>query len=204
VPVSGVREPADEAHHFSEGHPHPGEAAVAERIVADIGAATGTESISSGTATATIRVTRKDAYFAGNPAGLTTFIGLPAAAAQRARSRWLDIQAGTSEYQDLATEDTFSSLPASILPPSSGAAVHLRSTTEGGRKVYVLGWKATAAGSGTTISDELVLAATGTTLPISETTSTGGNTQTVTLGHWGKPFAVSVPPSAIPYSSVKD
>ncbi len=174
---------------------------VAERIVADIGTATGTESISSGPAVATIRVTKAAAYFTGSPAGLSTFIGLPAAAAAKARSRWVAIAAGTNEYADLAAEDTLADLPASILPGTSDPA-RLRTATLSGRKVYVLDWSAKASGSATTISERLVLAATTQALPLSETTTANGNTQTVTLDHWGEQFAVPVPASSIPYASV--
>jgi hypothetical protein len=175
--------------------------AAAERIVADIGTATGTESISSGPAVATIRVTKAAAYFTGSPAGLSTFIGLPTAAAAKARSRWVAIAAGTNEYADLAAEDTIADLPASILPGTSDPA-RLRTATLSGRKVYVLDWSAKASGSATTISERLVLAATTQALPLSETTTANGNTQTVTLDHWGEQFAVPVPASAIPYASV--
>jgi hypothetical protein len=177
----------------------PGSAA--ERIVADIGTATGTESISSGPAVATIRVTRAAAYFTGSPAGLSTFIGLSAAAAANAGSRWVAIQAGTNEYADLAAEDTIAALPASILPSTSNAP-RLRTATLSGRKVYVLDWSAKASGSATTISERLVLAATTQALPLSETTTANGNSQTVTLDHWGEQFAVPVPASPIPYASV--
>jgi hypothetical protein len=178
-----------------------GSTGAAEQIVADIGAATGTESIRSGPAAATIRVTRRDAYFTGNPAGLTSLIGLTAAAAGKVRSRWVDITGGTSEYQDLAAEDTIASLPATILP-ASGNAVHLRAATRSGRKVYVLDWTTTASGSATKVSEELVLTATAGDLPISETTAANGDSQTVTLGHWGERFAVPVPRSPVPYSRV--
>jgi hypothetical protein len=147
-------------------------------------------------------VTRKDAYFTGSSAGLTTFIGLSAAAAGKAGSRWVDIKAGTQEYSDLAAEDTISALPASILP-ATGNAVQLRTSTQSGQKVYVLDWKATASGSGTKIGEQLILAATAQALPISETTTANGDSQTVTLGHWGKQFTVPLPPSAVPYSRVK-
>lgn len=175
--------------------------AAAERIVADIGTATGTESISSGPDTATIRVTKDAAYFTGSPAGLTAFVGLSATAAAKARSRWVAIGSGTNEYADLAAEDTLADLPASILPAASNAA-RLRTATLSGRKVYVLDWSAKVSGSATTISERLVLAATTQALPISETTTAGSNTQTVTLDHWGEQFAVPVPGSAIPYASI--
>jgi hypothetical protein len=179
-----------------------GSAAVAERIVADIGAATGAESIKSGPATATILVTRNDAYFSGSPSGLTTFIGLSSSAARKAESQWVDIKAGTNEYKDLAAEDTISSLPASILP-ATGNTVQLRTATMSGKKVYILDWETTASGSGTRISERLILTATTEALPISETTTANGDSQTVTLSHWGKSFTVPTPALAVPYSRVK-
>jgi hypothetical protein len=179
-----------------------GSAAVAERIVADIGAAAGAESIKSGPATATILVTRNDAYFSGSPSGLTTFIGLSSSAARKAESQWVDIKAGTNEYKDLAAEDTISSLPASILP-ATGNTVQLRTATMSGKKVYILDWETTASGSGTRISERLILTATTEALPISETTTANGDSQTVTLSHWGKSFTVPTPALAVPYSRVK-
>ena len=189
-------------HLFITGH-KAGSTAAAEQIVADIGTATGTESIASGNATASIRVTRTDAYFSGSPTGLATFIGLSSAAASKAASRWVDIKAGTNEYQDLATEDAISSLPASILPTAANT-VQLNTATVAGRKVYILDWKTTASGSSTKISERLILAATTGALPISETTVANGDSQTVMLGHWGEQFTVPVPASAIPYSRVKN
>jgi hypothetical protein len=179
-----------------------GSAGAAERIVADIGTETGTESISSGTATAAIRVTRTDAYFTGTPTGLTTFIGLTPAAARKAGSRWVDIKKGTNEYKDLAAEDTMAALPASILP-ATGNAAQLSTTTISGRKVYVLDWKTAPSGSGGQVSERLVLAATTQALPISETTTANGDSQAVTLDHWGESITVRAPASAIPYSRVE-
>jgi hypothetical protein len=179
-----------------------GSAGAAERIVADIGTETGTESISSGTATAAIRVTRTDAYFTGTPTGLTTFIGLTPAAARKAASRWVDIKKGTNEYKDLAAEDTMAALPASILP-ATGNAAQLSTTTISGRKVYVLDWKTAPSGSGGQVSERLVLAATTQALPISETTTANGDSQAVTLDHWGESITVRAPASAIPYSRVE-
>jgi hypothetical protein len=179
-----------------------GSTAVAERIAADIGATTGIESIESGPATAAIRITPANAYFSGSPAGLTTFIGLSSAAASKAASHWVAIKAGTSQYNDLAAEDTISSLPASILPTATDT-VHVAAATMTGQKVYVLDWTTAASGSSTKVSEELILAATADALPVRETTTAGGDTQTVTLGDWGEHFTVPVPASAIPYSHLK-
>jgi hypothetical protein len=59
------------------------------------------------------------------------------------------------------------------------------------------------SGSTATISEQLILAASAQALPISETTTTNGDRQTVTLGRWGKQFGVPAPTSAMPYSNVK-
>ena len=172
-----------------------------QQIVADIGTGSGVESIASGAASATIRVTGQAAYFTGNPAGLTAYIGMPPAAAAKVRSRWVVIKAGTAEYQDLAAENTMASLPGSILPTASNS-VQMHAGTLSGTKVYVLSWKATPAGSATTISAQLVLTADGQVLPVSETLTAGGETKEVMLSRWGEPVTVPVPAAAVPYSAV--
>jgi hypothetical protein len=176
-------------------------AAGTQRIVADIGTVTGTELITFGAASATIRVTRQAAYFSGDTAGLTAYLGLSSAAAQKVRSRWVMIKAGTSEYQDLATENTISSLPSSILPSASDAT-QVRTATSGGQKDYVLAWKATASGSAATIDVRLTLAAAPQVLPVSETLTTNGETKTVTFSRWGTPFTVVAPAPVIPYTQL--
>ena len=173
------------------------------RIVADLGTSTGAESISSGTATATIRVTPKAAYFTGNPAGLTSFLGLPASAAAKARSRWVAVTSGTAQYQALASANVMSSLPGSILPSTSDA-VQMRTTSlPGTGKVYVMDWTARASGSATTISAELVLTDASRVLPVSETLTADGETKVVMLSNWGSPVTVPVPGSAVAYPALQ-
>src|SRR6185437_16187173 len=174
----------------------------AERIVADIGAAAGTESIRSGAAMASIRVTTKAAFFTGNGPGLSAFIGLSRVAARKAAGHWVAIKAGTSEYRALAAEDTIPALPGSILPGSADSP-RLRSATMAGRKVYVLDWTTTPAGSATTLRERLILTAARDALPVSETTTSAGGSQTVTLSGWGHRIAVPPPRAAIPYSRVR-
>jgi hypothetical protein len=172
-----------------------------QRITADIGTVTGTELITYGTATATIRVTRQAAYVTGNSAGLTAYIGLAGATAARAAAHWVVIKAGTSEYQALATENTLSSLPSSILPPAADVT-RASTATVGGHKEYILDWKTTPNGSATSISARLTLAATPQVLPVGEVITTKGETKTITFSNWGTPFTVATPASAIPYAQV--
>ena len=178
-----------------------------QRIAADIGTAAGAESITGSAGRAAIRVTGHAAYFTGDQSGLTAYIGLPAAAAARVRSRWVEIRSGSAEYQDLAAEDTMAALPASLLPAASNS-VQMRTGSVSGQQVYVLTWKATptesseSSGSSTAISAQLVLTAGRTVLPVSETLTGGGQTKEVTLSHWAERFGVPVPGSTVPYSSV--
>lgn len=172
-----------------------------QRITADMGTETGTEVIEYGTATATIRVTRQGAYFSGNAAGLTAYLGLSAADAARAGSRWVAIKSGTSEYQDLAAENTLSALPTSILPAASQVS-QVSTATVGGRKVYILVWTTTPSGSKTPISARLTLTVTPKVLPVSETLTTSGESKTVTFSDWGMPLTVSAPAESVPYAQV--
>jgi hypothetical protein len=180
----------------------------AQRITADMGTVTGTEIIDQGTALATIRVTRQAAYFSGTIAGLTGYLGLPFASAARIGPRWVVIKAGTSEYQDLAAENTLAALPSSILPAASQVS-QVSTATAGGQKVYVLDWTTTAGGAGgsaTSVTVRLVLTATPKVLPVSETLTTQGQAKaakTVTFTGWGTPFTVTAPAQTIPYAQVE-
>lgn len=183
-------------------------AAHSQRIVADIGAVTGTELITYGTTTATIRITRQAAYFTGDRAGLVAYLGLSAAAAAKAGSRWVEIKAGTSEYQDLAAENTISSLSASVLPSVTDAsAAQVSSATIDGQQAYILDWTATdsaTSGSSTTSSARLVLSATPRVLPLRETITSAGESKTVTFSRWGAPFTVTAPAPVVPYTQLKN
>jgi hypothetical protein len=174
-----------------------------QRITADIGSVTGTELIEYGSATATIRVTRKAAYFTGNKAGLAFYIGLPAAAAAKVGKRWVVITPGTSEYKDLAAENTLSALPSSILP-AAFLISKVSTATAAGQKVYILDWTTTPTGSKTPISARLTLTATPKVLPVSETITTKGESKTVTFSNWGAAFTVAVPVLVIPYAEVRN
>jgi hypothetical protein len=182
--------------------PGTGTGKPAEQIKADVGTAIGSESIDAGTAKAQIRVTKTAAYFAGTPAGLTTLIGLPQAAATKADGRWIAIKKGVREYQDLAAEDTIQALPAAILPTQAEAdTAAMTTSTTAGRKVYVLTWTATGD-NGTKITAQLTLDATSHALPITETTTANGYRQTVTLTDWNDPITVRPPASSVPYSRI--
>jgi hypothetical protein len=175
--------------------------ATGQRITADLGSATGTEQIGYGSATAEIRITKQSAYFSGTKTGLTSYIGLSAASAAKAGSRWVVIKSGTTEYQALAAENTLPALPSSILPTASQVS-KVSTTTLNGQQVYVLTWKTTPSGSKTPISVSLVLTATPKVLPVNETLTTTGESKTVTFTNWGEAVKVAAPAQTIPYTQV--
>jgi hypothetical protein len=172
-----------------------------QRIVADIGAVNGTETITDGTTSAAIRITSKAAYFTGDPTGLTAYLGLSKKSADKAASHWVAIKAGTTEYQALAAENTIAEIPSSLLP-SAADAVQVRTATISGRKTYVLTWKAAASGSSPAYNAQLIMTVTPQVLPVSETIATAGASKTVTFSRWGSPVTVTAPAPVIPYSEV--
>lgn len=170
-----------------------------ETISAQIGRSSSLETLAEGDAAATIRITPELAYISGNLAGLTRLIGLPSSTAARVRGRWIEVSKGSAEYTDLATEDTISGLPASVLPVGV-SAVALGRETVTGKSTDLLSWRSTisgAAGSGSEaeLDESLALAPAPPHLPESETTDVGNESQTVSFLDWGQPFRVQAPPS---------
>ena len=174
-----------------------------EKIVADVGTSSASESLAQGKATASIRVTPKAAYFSGNNAGLTTLIGLSPSAAKKAGPHWVSMKKGTSEYKTFFTEETMGSVPATVLP-ASGTSVKFSTSESGGRPVKVLTWQATASGSNNHLSETLIMSAAVAPLPVTEVTRVGGDRETVSFSGWGETVSVPGPPAAavIPYSAL--
>lgn len=187
-------------HAVSKGYQTGTEAAV-ETVGWDIGRTSATVSIAEGKAVVAIRVTPKVAYFSGNDSGLTKIAGLSSTQAKRVGSRWVEMKAGTSQYDGFAVSNTISSLPAAILPAST-SSVKLASGTFEGERLNVLTWKMTPSGSSVQLTEELVVTATPQPLPVAETTTGGGDTRTDSFTNWGLHFTVPVPSptSCIPYS----
>ena len=217
VPYSSVNSPAETAlvdgakrailaagsvHLLALGY-QPNSKQAVEKIVADVGTSSASESLAQGEATASIRVTPKAAYFSGNNAGLTTLMGLSSSAAKKAGPHWVTMKKGTSEYKTFSTEETIGSVPATVLP-ASGTSVKFSTSESGGRPVKVLTWQATASGSNNHLSETLVMSAAAAPLPVTEVTRVGGDHETVSFSGWGEKVSVPGPPAAavIPYSAL--
>jgi hypothetical protein len=179
-----------------------GSSSTTEKIVADVGATVGTETLSEGKATLTLKLTPAYGYVKGNVSGLTTVFGLTAAEAKKAGTHWVSWKAGTSVYTDLKADLTLASVTA--LLPKVAATKLSRDVTPGGTQ-YVLTWTTAATSSAPKLSNTLRFSTGGTTLPVEETATASDGTQaTTTISRWGKQVAVSAPSAAstIAYSKI--
>jgi hypothetical protein len=170
-----------------------------ERILADFGAESGVENISEGKADSAVKVTPTYAYISGNSSGLTTIFGLSSANAKKIGKDWVSWKAGTSQYADLKSGITISSVTA-VVPKADGAKLSTHVTK--GAKLYVLKWTTAATSSSPKISNTLTISAWGATLPVEETaTASGGAKETTVFSKWGEHVFVSAPPITSTISS---
>jgi Cu/Ag efflux pump CusA len=173
-----------------------------EKIVADFGTDGGVEKISNGNARLAIKVMPTYAFVSGNSSGLTTIVGLSSADAKRVGKHWVSWKAGTSQYSNLKSGITVSSVTA-VVPKAQGSK--LSTEVVNGAKRYVLRWTTAATSSSPKISSTLILSARGATLPIQETAiASGGAKESTVFSKWGEHVLVSVPSatSTIPYSQL--
>jgi hypothetical protein len=181
---------------------HSGSSSTNEKIVADVEATGGTETLSEGPANLTVKVTPAYGYVKGNLSGLTTVFGLTSAEAKKAGTDWVSWKAGTSVYSDLKSDVTLSSVTA-LLPKVAGTRLSTEVTK--GATHYVLKWTTAATSSAPKLSNTLTLAAGRTNLPVEETaTASNGTNATTTISKWGQHVLISAPPvaSTIAYSKI--
>jgi len=175
---------------------------VEEVVQADLAKSSGAETISQGKETVAIKLTPADAYLSGNSSGLTKILGLTSAQVKKVGADWVFVKAGTSQYKDLATSMTISSV-ASVLPAVKGTKLYAPGPS--GRKLYTLKWSSAATSSAPALASTLTVLAVGANLPVQETTTApGGGKETVAFSKWGERVVVNAPPAGltIPLSKV--
>jgi hypothetical protein len=173
---------------------------VTEKIMADVSASGGTESVAEGKGHLAIRVTPTAGYVSGNATGLTDLYGLSAAQVKKIGANWVAFKATTTQYATLKSDVTFSSVLA-LLPKAKGTKVSTHQS--GGATQYVLTWTSAAKGSTPKLSNSLTVAAGGSKLPIEETeTDSTGVKVTTTLSKWGESVVVAVPTPTIDSSTI--
>lgn len=178
-----------------------GSSSETEKIAADVGTTSGSETVSIGKAELAVRVTPTKGYISGNSSGLTTIFGLSSAQAKKVGTDWVSWKAGTSQYRDLKSDVTISSV-SSLLPKAKGTK--LSTKVAGGVQLYVLKWTTAATSSTPKLAITLTISATGKPLPVEAVSTAANSTKaTTTLSGWGAQTPVSAPPIASTIASSK-
>jgi hypothetical protein len=170
-------------------------------VTADFGASSGMETIESGGADVTIKVTPSYGYMSGNSSGLTTIVGLTAAQLKKVGKDWISMKAGTAQYSDLKDSTTYAAIK-SALPAAKGTT--LSSQVKNGVKLYVLKWTTAATSSVPKTANVLTISATGKPLPIEEVTTASNGSGTTTFSRWDETVRVAAPASGstVTYATV--
>lgn len=172
-----------------------------DTVIGDLGVNIGEETITTGSATATIKVTSAYSYLSGNSAGLTSIIGLSAAQAKKLGQKWMSVKAGTSQYSTLKSGSTIAAVTA-VLPPAKGTSVSTSSSN--GTNLFILKWTTAATSSTPKLVNTVSISAKGAALPVEETASSTSGSGTTKFSNWGEHVTVAAPPtsSTISYTSV--
>jgi hypothetical protein len=147
------------------------------------------------------------AYVTGNGAGLTGFMGVPAAQVARLVDRWISVRPGQSlgqnTYSSIADGITLSSV-ASELQVDSPLTLTAPTFANGQRVVGVHGSAPTGPQESPSARVTFDVAASGTPLPVLYTASSADGSQTrIAFSHWGETVSVTAPSGAIPASSLE-
>jgi hypothetical protein len=173
---------------------------ILSKVVVDIGATSGSETITSGQKSVTISVTPTYAYVSGNAGGLTAIMGLTSAQQKKIGNRALSMKVGTSPYASLKANLT-TPVFATMLPMTSGTKLSMTSALSA--KLYQLTWTTKATTSVRKTTSVLTLSSGRSTLPVKEviTSSNGGGT--TIFSQWGEHVNVSAPSlSLVTYKQV--
>jgi hypothetical protein len=175
--------------------------AYSTKVVADIGATSGTETISEGSDAVTITVTPTYAYLSGNAAGLTALMGLSTKEQKVVGTDTVSMKAGTTPYSSLKSSVTTPVLD-NLLPAVKGTKVSTVAIS--GSHFYELSW-ATKATSSTAASKSVITLSEGApVLPVRETDTSSSGASATTFSKWGESVSFPTPTASkiIPYSKV--
>jgi hypothetical protein len=172
-----------------------------ERIVADVGRDRGTETAVEGSAVLAVRLSPTHAYVSGNSSGLTELFGMSATDAAKVGKDWESWKSGTSQYANLKTDVTMSSVGA-LLPKARRTS--LATVVVAGATSYVLKWTIAATSSIPQVENSLTVSGAATDLPVKEVALVStGSRATTTLSGWGEHITIVVPPGDTTITSGK-
>ncbi|HUC04968.1 MAG TPA: hypothetical protein VL961_06195 [Acidimicrobiales bacterium] len=163
-----------------------------ERIVADVGSSSGSETVTAGSWSLQVKLTPTHGYVKGNSSGLTSLFGMSSTQAKRAGTKWVVWKKGSSQYKNLETDVTFAAV-VDLLPKAKGT--HLSTQTVNGVAEDVLTWVTPATDSIPKLNNTLTVTAS-SSLPVLEvSTGSEGTKASESLSSWGEKVSVPVPPS---------
>ncbi len=170
------------------------------KVVVDIGAKYGAETIQEGSKKVSIIVTPTDAYLSGTKTGLTEIMGLTASEQKKVGTLSIVMKAGTTPYQSFQANLTTSVLPT-ILPKLKGTKFSLDT---GSQKNFLLTWTTTATSSAGATKNVFTLSSGKETLPVKEVVTSKAGGGTTTFSKWGEDVVESAPAasSTIAYTKV--
>ena len=171
------------------------------KVVADIGATSGVETITNGADLVTIKVTSTYAYLSGHANGLTTLMGLSTKEQKKVGTDVIAMKAGTTPYKSLASSITIPVL-ANLLPTVKGTTYSTRAVN--GQRYYELSWTTKSTSTTAASKTILTLSAGPAALPVREVSTSSSGTGATTFSKWGEHINVSVPSASqiISYSKV--
>ncbi len=171
------------------------------KVVADIGTASGVETITQGIDRATIKVTPTYASLSGNAVGLISLMGLSAKEQKKVGSDVITMKAGTTPYKNLKSSLTIPML-ANLLPAAKGTTFSTKNID--GTSYYQLSWTTEATSSTPKSKSVLTLSEGAAVLPVREVSISPHGTGTTIYSRWGERVSASVPSTSrlISYSKV--
>jgi hypothetical protein len=173
------------------------------RIVSDVGPGRGIQRITvtngSQSGPATVLVVGGSAYIRGNAFTLHNFFPLTQAQATRYAGAWISIPPTSGAYATVATDATFASFLADLLPSKHLAVV--RATVAGRKSV---GLRGTVRQAGLKLIETVYAPASGKPLPFQEKAVASGvpGTSTVRMSRWNEPVHLTAPANAVPIATV--
>jgi hypothetical protein len=170
------------------------------KVVVDIGAKYGAETIQDGAKKVSIIVTPTDAYLSGTKTGLTEIMGLTATEQKKVGSLSIVMKAGTTPYQSFEANLTTSVLPT-ILPALKGTTFSIGT---GSKKSYLLTWKTAATSTAGATKNVFTISSGKKTLPLKEVVTSKAGGGTTTFSKWGEDVTETAPPvsATIEYTKV--
>ena len=173
------------------------------RMVADVGPARGIQriTVTKGTQSgpATVLVVGGPAYIRGNVFTLQNFFPFTQSQATRYAGDWISIPPSSGAYATVATDATFASFLADLLPGKHLAVVR---ATVAGRKA--VGLRGTARQGRLTVIETIYAPASGKPLPFAEKAVAAGvpGGSLVRMNHWNEPVHLAAPANAVPIATV--